>query len=456
MFKRNVITEMEKWAQKSNRKPLVMRGARQVGKTTAVNQFAAGFKHYLYLNLELEEDRRPFEQFNSIDTLLQALFFLKNINYSEKESVLIFIDEIQEVPEAFNMLRYFYEQAPEIHVIAAGSLLETIFDQKLSFPVGRVEFLVVRPVSFPEFLGAMGETEALKQLQQLPLKVFAFDKLMKLFHIYALIGGMPEIVNEYATTKDLTAVAGLYEGLIASYMDDVEKYAKSGTQVQVIRHTIRASYSEAGKRIKFQGFGKSSYGSKEIGEALRTLEKTFLMSLIYPTTSATLPLMPEPQKSPRLQVLDTGVMNYFLGVQKEILGTPDLSSIYQGIMIEHLVGQEILAQQFNVLSALNFWVREKKSSSAEVDYVYPFEGKLIPVEVKSGKEGKLKSLHLYMEEAPHNLAIRFYAGELSITPITTANGKNYHLLSLPYCLVSQLEGYIKWFQKEIRKKQDQF
>lgn len=450
MFKRLVISELEKWARKRNRKPLVVRGARQVGKTTAINQFAAGFKHYLYLNLELEADRKPFEQFTTIDTLVQALFFLKNQKYAGKAKVLVFIDEIQEVPEAFNILRYFYEQAPDIHVIAAGSLLETIFDEKLSFPVGRVEFLVVRPVSFPEFLGAIGETEALGQLQKIPLQDFAHDKLLQLFHTYALIGGMPEIVNEYARSRDLTNVASLYEGLIAAYIDDVEKYAKGGSQVQAIRHTIRASYTEAGKRIKFQGFGKSAYGSKEIGEALRTLEKALLLSLVYPTTSATLPLMPEFQKSPRLQILDTGMMNYFLGVQKEILGTKDLNGLYQGTIIEHLVGQELLAGQFNALSSLNFWVREKKTSSAEVDYVYPFEGKLIPIEVKAGKEGKLRSLHLFMDEAPHNLAIRFYAGELNITPVTTLQGRHYYLLSLPYYLVSQLEHYLAWFQGQVK------
>ncbi len=451
MFRRSVIQQLEKWAVKKNRKPLVMRGARQVGKTTAVNQFAKGFKQYLYLNLELAADRLPFEQFTSIDTLVEALFFLKNKHYSQKEKTLLFIDEIQEVPEAFNILRYFYEQAPEIHVIAAGSLLETIFDQKLSFPVGRVEFLVVRPVSFPEFLGALGETEALAQLEKIPLKGFAHDKLLSLFHTYALIGGMPEIVKEYAGSKDLTRVAGLYEGLIAAYLDDVEKYAKSSAQVQVIRHVIRASYPEAGKRIKFQGFGKSAYGSKETGEALRTLEKALILSLIYPTTSATLPLMPELQKSPRLQVLDTGMMNYFLGVQKEIINTTDLNQVYQGAVIEHLVGQELLARQFNALSSLNFWVREKKTSSAEVDYVYPYEGKLIPLEVKSGKEGKLKSLHLFMDEAPHQLAIRFYAGHINITPVTTLQGKVYHLLSLPYYLVSQIDKYLPWFEEEVKK-----
>ena len=150
-----------------------------------------------------------------------------------------------------------------------------------------------------------------------------------------------------------------------------------------------------------------------------------------------------------MQVLDTGLLNYFAGIQKEILGTADLNKVYQGTMIEHLVGQELLASQFNALSSLNFWIREKPTSSAEVDYIWPFEGKLIPIEVKSGAEGKLKSLHLYMDLVPHQMAIRFYAGEISITQAVTSNGKKYQLLNLPYYLVSQTDRYLQWFGQQI-------
>ena len=455
MFKRTIVQELEKWAKKKNRKPLVIRGARQVGKTTVVNQFAQNFEQYIYLNLELPADRKPFENFKDLETLVQSLFFLKDKEYSKRKKTLLFIDEIQEVPEAFNVLRFFYEQMPEIPVIAAGSLLETIFDNKLSFPVGRIEFLVVRPVSFIEFLEATGELQSLEQINHIPLKPFVHEKLLTLFHTYALIGGMPEIVNEYSETKDITALGTLYDSLIASYLDDVEKYAHNNTQVQIIRHVIKASYFEAGKRIKFQGFGKSGYGSKEIGEALRTLEKALLLSLIYPTTNTKLPIIPELQKSPRLQLLDTGLMNYAAGIQKEIIGTTDLNNVYQGTVIEHLVGQELLASNYNALSALNFWVREKTTSTAEVDYVIAYDGKLIPIEVKSGKEGKLKSLHLFMDESPNKIAIRFYAGELSITKVITQNGKKYDLLNLPYYLVSQLPKYIEWLNKDVAKSNNE-
>lgn len=449
MYKRLITQELNIWAKKANRKPLVLRGARQVGKTTVVNQFAQQFEQYIYLNLELPEDRQPFEQFSNIDSLVQALFFIKGKLLSKKDNTLIFIDEIQATPKALSILRYFYESTPTIAVIAAGSMLESLFDNKISFPVGRVEYKVVRPVSFAEFLGAMNETAALEELEQVPMQTFAHPKLLRLFHTYALIGGMPEVVQHYCQNKDFTALSPIYDSLITSYLEDVEKYASSETQIQHIRYAIRASFGQAGKRIKFEGFGNSPYKSKDMGDALRIIEKALLIQLIYPDTAGVLPFNPDLKKSPRLQVLDTGMMNYFGGIQREILDTDDLLSVHQGTMIEHLVGQELLSSQYLALSSLHFWIREKNSSTAEVDYVYPFESKLIPIEVKSGKTGSLRSLNLLMDLVPHQLAIRFYGGELVITEGVSAAGKSYFLLNMPYYLATQLEKYLQWFSKQI-------
>jgi uncharacterized protein len=351
------------------------------------------------------------------------------------------------VPKALSVLRYFFEAEPSIAVIAAGSMLETIFDKNISFPVGRVQYKVVRPVSFPEFLGALGETAALEQLQQVPIAAFAHDKLLHLFHIYALIGGMPEIVSAYAQYKDLTLLSPIYDALITAYLEDVEKYAHSEAQILHIRHAMRASFVQAGQRIKFEGFGNSAYKSREMGESLRTLERALLLQLIYPNTTNTLPLLPDIKKSPRLQLLDTGLMNYFMGIQKEILGTPDLNAVHQGTLIEHLMGQEILATQYNALFGLHFWVREKPTSTAELDFLYTFQEKLIPIEVKSGTEGTLKSLHLFMDAAPHGVAIRLYSGAFAISEVTTKEKKKYTLLNLPYYLVSQIAQYVEKFGK---------
>ena len=321
MFTRDALRELELWERSNNRKPLVIRGARQVGKTTLVHQFSKRFEQYLYLNLELFDDRLPFERFTTIEALLQAIFFLKDLSYAKRDRTLIFIDEIQAVPEAFGRLRYFYEFVPEIPLIAAGSMLESLFDKTASYPVGRVTYLVIRPASFPEFLDAIGEINTLEQLRHIPVQPFAHQKLMTLFHTYALIGGMPEIVQHYSNHRDIAALAPLYDSLITSYLEDVEKYASGEAQVQHLRHVIRSAFLQAGQRIKFESFGKSAYHSREMSEALRTVEKVMLLHLIYPVTSNTLPMLADIKKHPRLQVIDTGMLNYFVGIQKDILHT---------------------------------------------------------------------------------------------------------------------------------------
>lgn len=452
MFTRLIEQELDIWMAKPDRKPLVIRGARQVGKTTVVHQFARRFEQYIYLNLELKEDKEPFLRYTDLEKLLQTIFFLKNHRLDKKENTLIFIDEIQEVPGALNILRYFYEQEPALKVIAAGSMLESLFDRHIHFPVGRVEYKVLRPVSFTEFLEAMNEHEALGQLRHIPFNDFAHDRLLKLYHQYAIVGGMPEAVSIYGQNRDAGALNTFFDSLISSYLDDVEKYAKNNTQAMHLRHVIRTSFTEAGKRIQFGGFGNSAYRSREMGECFRILEKALLLHLIYPNTSVTLPIQPDLKKSPRLQVLDTGMFNYFAGIRTEIIGTSDLSNIHKGIIIEHLTGQELLADSFDSLSGLNFWVKENKDSNAETDFVISYDSKLIPVETKSGKTGTLRSLHQFMESAPHTMAVRFYAGTLSIDEVKTPKGKSFYLLSLPYYLTSQLKSYLAWFKTHLGKK----
>lgn len=445
MFLRKISQELLVWKNSSTRKPLVLRGARQVGKTTVINHFAESFQQYIYLNLERKEDKAIFTNRESINEMVDAIFFLKNKS-KQIQDTLIFIDEIQEVPEALAALRYFYEDFPQLYIVAAGSLLEMVFDNHISYPVGRLEYKVLRPFSFEEFLLAIGETQALVQFNTVPIASFAHEKMLQLFHTYTLIGGMPEVVKQYVEHRDLTSLKSIYESLLLSYIDDVEKYARNATQIQIMRHAIRSCFSEAGNRIKFHGFGASSYASREMGESLRTLEKARLIYLIYPTTQTALPYLPDIKKSPRLQLLDTGLVNYFAGVQKEVFSTNDLTDVYQGKIVEHIVGQEIIANNANLLSSILFWVREKTNASAEVDFLFVKDGVAIPVEVKSGKAGKLKSLHQYLEISDVKLAIRLYSGQFQIDQLKTPSGKTFTLLNLPYYLAGNLEKYIEQYK----------
>ncbi len=447
MYKRTIIVELEQWRQSPYRKPLLLRGARQVGKTTAVHQFAQQYQQYIYLNLERPEDAALFEHYSHFGRLVEAIFFTKDKD-TQQPDTLLFIDEIQAVPAAINLLRYFYEDCPQLHVIAAGSLLETLLNEKITLPVGRIEYRVVRPMSFEEFLEAANETAALGQYRSPVVADYAHAKLLSLFQTYTLIGGMPEIVSHYLQNRNLSALLPLYESLLVAYTNDIEKYARNSNMVQVMRQVVNRMGVEAGNRIKFQGFGQSNYGSREVGEALRTLEKAFLLQLVYPCLHSTLPVYPDGKKSPRLQILDTGMLNHLAGVQKEIIVADGLDAVYRGKIVEHVVGQELLASQHNVRSELHFWTREKKDATAELDFIYPYEGYVFPLKVKAGATGRLKSLQLFMDSAPHHWAVRLYGGDLKIDHLLTPNQKPFYLLNLPYYLAGRIENYLTWLMQQ--------
>ncbi len=449
MFYRKQIKELERWRLSSERKPLVIRGARQVGKTTLVHEFGKQFKQYIYLNLEQGKDAQLFDQFDDIQHLLTRIFLEKRLQKTYTNETLLFIDEIQESPKVVNLLRYFKEEAPDLAVIAAGSMLETLLGKNLTFPVGRVEYKVLRPFSFEEFLIALGEVQLLEEYRKTPIEKYAEPVLFETFRTYALLGGMPEIIKHYSVHRDITALGSIYDSLISSYLEDAEKYAKNDQQLQIIRFAIHQAIFKAGQRTTFQQFGNANYSSKAIGEVLRALEKTHLLHILYPETGTTLPLEPDYKKTPRIQFLDTGLINYFAGLQKDILCTKDLNSVYQGKVIEHLVGQELLSFQSLSLNKLHFWVRQKNQSDAEVDFIYPYKGILVPIEVKSGAQGHLKSLQVFLDHSPIHFAIRFYAGSRQLDTLRTTNGKPFYLLNLPYFLASRVEVYIDWLINEI-------
>jgi len=446
MYNREITKELEKWQIKANHKPLILRGARQVGKTTLVKQFAKNFNQFIYLNLDMEEEKKIFENARSFDELMQAIFFIKDASVSEKNT-LIFIDEIQNSPAAVKYLRYFYENKSELHVIAAGSLLESLIDKEISFPVGRVEYLALRPFSFMEFLNAGNFKNELDALKAIPVPGYAHEKLISLFKKYTITGGMPEIVKLLFESNNLTEIRKTVSNLIIAYKEDVEKYARNENQSRVIRFIIDNVFKFASERITFANFGNSNYRSREVSEAFRILEKTMLLSLVYPTTDCKLPLTRNIKMSPKLQLLDTGLVNLISGIEKEILLGNDLTDTYRGKIAEHIVGQEILAKEYSPDSSLVFWVREKKQSDAEIDYLINYNGKIIPIEVKSGSSGKMRSLKIFMNSAKTDIALRFYSGKFEITEESTPEGKKYRLLNMPLYMSSFFREYLESFDK---------
>jgi len=412
-----------------------------------VNEFSKTYKNRLYLNLEKKADSQYFEQTDNVSTIIEALFISNNIISKDISDTLLFIDEIQEQPKAIQLLRYFYEEVPELHVIAAGSLLEFALKDVQSFPVGRVEFLYLYPFNFIEYLEAVGHNTSQEQLKNIPIKPVAHKTLLDLFNQYTIIGGMPEVVGQFIKSKSVADLSSIYESIWSSYISDSEKYTTNTTAKNVLKHIMSTAAYAVGQRIKFQNFGNSNYRSREVGEAMRNLHQAKIIQLIYPTTVTEPPIIPDLKKSPRLQFLDTGILNYILGISAEMLILEDLSQSYKGAIIPHIIAQEIISIQSNKSELPHFWVREKKQASSEVDLVYAMGGKVIPIEIKSGSTGSLKSLHQFMERTNHPYTIRIYAGEFSIQETKTPNGTPYLLMNLPYYLGTLLPQYIIYFIK---------
>ena len=444
MFKRLIVKELVEWKGGFSRKPLVLRGARQVGKTVSIRILGETYDFYTELNLELAENKILFTSGFSVHEIVQAIKLKQGIP-SDAESWLLFLDEIQSCPEAVAVLRYFYEELPHIHIVAAGSLLEVALQREpISFPVGRVEFLYLHPLCFEEFLGAVANEETQNVFNQVPAPEYAHEQLLSFYHQYALIGGLPEAVAMYAETRDILDVNRVYESLFAAYLDDVSKYAQNRSMTHVLRHCLKTASGQAGSRIRFAGFGESNYGSKEVSEAFRTLEQVMLLSLLYPTTSIEVPLLPNLRKSPRLQFLDIGLVHYLSGVQQELIGIRDLSASFRGRMLEQLTGQELLAYQTRSRRLPLFWVRNKSQSQAELDFLELNGAIPLPVEVKSGAEGKLRSLHLFIEMQPEvNVAVRLYRG-VFLDQEVQRYGNHFRLLNIPYYHASKIQEYLTW------------
>jgi len=442
-FYRKLYSHLLEWKNKPNRKPLIIRGARQTGKSTLVQEFSKEFRYSINLNLEKKHHKKFFDNLDDIKDIINAIFLYTSTPLSE-EPTLIFIDEIQESPAAIKMLRYFYEEYPQLYVIAAGSLLEFALRTVPSFPVGRVEQVVLHPFDFEEFLLALDRKDLVTELDKIPVNKYAHESILDLFHDYAIIGGMPEIVKRFAEQKNMTNLSDIYRNLWQSYRDDVEKYASNATERKIIRHIIDTAPFED-DRITLNGFGKSAYRSREVGEALRSLDMARIIQLIYPSTVVKPPVSANVTRKPRLQFVDTGLLNYSAGHQAQMIGIHDLNDYSRGRIIQHLSAQQLQAQFISPLYKPLFWVREKANSNAEVDLIFQHGKYLIPIEIKSGSHGSLRSIHEFIKICDHKYAVRLLANDFSVESVKTPDGTPYFLMNLPYYASVKIPQYIKWF-----------
>ena len=429
MFRRIALENLREWALKAERKPLVLRGARQVGKTTLVEMFAADFDHYIYLNLEEKDNAELFATDSTFDDLLAGIFFKAKLPVDSPRT-LIFIDEIQTEPKAVQALRYFYEKRPGLYVIAAGSLLESLMGRHISFPVGRVEYMALHPCTFVEFLSAIGEEMLASQVEKVAVPQSLHSYTLDLFKKYMIIGGLPEVVANYAQYHDMVRLSDVFNALLSGYRDDVEKYADNRKEQDSIRYILNYGWTSAGHRIQFAKFTNSSFKSADVSNAFRTLEKTLLLELVYPLTSTSFPILPDLKKSPKLLWLDTGLVNYVAGMQ-ELLFSTDSDELWNGDIAEHIVAQELLGATTTFGEKRLFWVRDARNSQAEVDFVIRYKSHLLPIEVKTGANSKLRSLHLFMEESKENIALRLWNGPMTSDVITRSDGRPFTLYNIP-------------------------
>jgi uncharacterized protein len=438
-IKRHIEKEFLQWKNSGNRKPLILRGARQVGKTFVVDQFSKHFKHYISLNLERPRERRLFETVNTGKELFERILLYKGIHVDEKET-LLFIDEIQNSSEAIHSLRFLYEDLEHLRIIAAGSLLE-VFARKegFSFPVGRAQSRFMFPVNFREYLEQKNPPLAEKLINlDITWQTDLHDMLMAHFYEYAFIGGMPEAMTIFLETGSYSQLREVYDAIYMGYLEDVEKYA-SLAKSNYLAHVIEHAPVYAGDRVTYEKFGNSSYKSREMKEAFDTLEKALIVYRAKPSSSVGLPILEKLRKAPKLFFLDTGLVNFRIGFKEFFSDRQSLSIVYQGRIAEQVVAQEIISKTFHSPS-LHFWIKEK--GEAEVDFLYPYKDLVIPIEVKSGAFGKLKSLFLFMEKSDHPYAIRVYSGVNRVDRLRLPSGKHFFLHSIPFYLLPRLDEII--------------
>ncbi len=411
-IERNIDQDLLDWKASNSRKPLLIRGARQVGKSTAVRNLGKEFDFFIEINFdEQSQYSKLFNNQNSIEEILDQLTVITNTKIIEGKT-LLFLDEIQACLPAISLLRYFYEKKPNLHVIAAGSLLEFALSDLPSFGVGRVRSMFLYPFSFTEFLNALNEKPLLKALNQSapdkPINEMAHDKLKKLFKKFLIIGGMPEAVNTYISNGDLLEVQRVLDDLVISLQADFIKYKKR-IPAERIKLVFEGIVRQVGMKFRYSE-NHSSLSAFQIKQVIDLLEMAGLVHAVKHSSCNGIPLGAESSnKKQKFLVFDTGIYQRILGLNlASLLLKDDFELVNKGNISELFAGLELLKlNNCYEKSALFYWHREAKSSQAEVDYVIQKQDLIFPIEVKAGTKGAMQSLFLFMEEKKSKFGIRF-------------------------------------------------
>jgi len=448
---RFAIDYLGEWKQRKNRKPLVIRGARQVGKSYLVSMFAEkNYEEFIEINFEKNPELKSL--FNGSPANIIQLLELKFDKRISHKNCLLFLDEIQAAPEVFAKLRYFYEEMSELHVIAAGSLLEFVLAKNIfSMPVGRIEYLHLGPMTFMEFLIANGKFKLFEFLQKYFFNSSISDSvhsdLMSFFKIFMIVGGMPEAVASYIETKSFRDCEIVKESILGTYEDDFNKYGARVNHQRVLK-VFKKLPLMVGDKFRYVHIDKNER-AKAIADVMNMLE---MAKVAYPVKHSAcngIPISAEVNdKKFKMLFLDIGLMASACGLSMlDIESADDIMAVNSGSLCEQFVGQHLLySDELFKKPELHYWVREAKSSSAEVDYVISVGTRIVPIEVKAGKTGSLKSLHQFVREKNANLCVRINSAPPSIlqaSHIVPGGQKvGYQLLSLPFYLVERIRKFL--------------
>ena len=457
MLERHAENHLNHWYQKKNRKPLVLRGARQVGKSTLVRHFAAQ-KGLILNEINLEQNLYLDQIFKSLDmgVIVQELSALAGRKIRSSDS-LLFLDEIQATPHAIQALRYFYEEMPDLPVISAGSLLEfALADHHFSMPVGRIEYYHLGPMTFSEFLGAVepGLVSTISDFQiNAGIPVTAHKKLIKRQREFLFVGGMPEAVAAFADENAVTEVTAVHRSIAGTYQDDFSKYARQ-KDLALMQQVFRQIPRIIGQKVKYSNISRENR-SRSVKTAIDLLVKARVCHQVFDGNCSGVPLFADIHENVyKLIFMDVGLAAHLTGLDWIALNSLDGDNLVnEGKLAEQFVGQHLL--QPLEPPQLTYWLREQKTANAETDYVTASGNLVVPIEVKAGKSGTLKSLHQFAARKKSPLCVRFdlnLPDMRSLTHSVMLDGGSvpvsFTLLSLPLYLVEALPRVLEEFRRE--------
>ena len=457
-YPRLIDSYLAEWASRKSRKPLLLRGARQVGKSTAVHHLAESFESYVEINFEKQSSYIPLFQTKDIDVkqIVSQMSAMAGKRI-EPGRTLLFLDEVQACPEAIMSLRYFKEDLPELHVVAAGSLLEFALEELPTFGVGRIHSIFVFPMTFDEFLIANGEQLLMEARNRAsnaqPLPQPLYEKLVGLLRTFLLVGGMPEAVAKWVETHDYLACQEVQDDIVITYEDDFPKYRRK-IDPTLLRLTMRSVAAQATKKFVYSAVG-GSHTSTEVRKALDMLTKAGIVIPVTHTAANGLPLGSEEDKSyQKMLMLDTGLMLRLLNMTtgnvsdltQQILTSDVNNLVNKGPMAEMLAGLELLHYRTpNIRHEMFYWQRQAKNSQAEVDYISSYRQTVLPIEVKAEIQGGMKSLWIFMREKKLTNAVRCSLENFGAFDYEDkeAGGVLRHVQICPLYAISRMDALIK-------------